>query len=111
MLEERLGLREQIALSADPSEPSFDDLGAARFVAVQHVPDLLQAHADFLARLNDAESSHVLVGVHPVPRRGPVRNDDTTVVPVPKDMRRNADTSGGLADLHDRPFRLDLRST
>nr|WP_307452449.1 MULTISPECIES: hypothetical protein [Microbacterium] len=111
MLQERLGLRKPIALSADPVEPSFDDLGAARLVAVQHVPDLLEAHPDFLARLDDAESSHVLVGVHPVPRRGAVRNDDTAVVPVPKDVRRNADTSGGLADLHDRSFRLDLRST
>ncbi|GGH33821.1 hypothetical protein GCM10010921_01070 [Microbacterium album] len=110
VFEEHLGVLELSALRADPSEPLFDDLGTARFIAVKHEPYLGEAHADALAGLDDAEATDVLLGVDPMARWGAIRDDHAHIVPVPQHVGVDADASRSLTDLHRcASFSLDFR--
>nr|WP_244325866.1 hypothetical protein [Pseudonocardia alni] len=98
--EESLRLRQPGALLPDPAQPLLDDPGAVRVATVEYEPDLREAHPDTSARLHDAEATDMLVGVLAMTRRGAIGNDDPLVVPVPQDVRVDADPPGGLADPH-----------
>jgi hypothetical protein len=98
--QERFGGDEFLSLSAYLFQVLFDHLVTSGLVTMQDESDLVQAEADALAGLNDAEPAEMLFGVLAVPGPSPVGYDDPFITPMAQHVGRNPEFGGDDSDPH-----------